>query len=98
MLFNGVEVPGVWRRDGIPIDDNSTLSNHFTIPFNSTGQGLIGLIITNVGVADNGAELSCVFSGLVTASVTIQVVGMFGLFTCCTYVEYVDTKPSKSTN
>ena len=82
VLFNGATVPGTWRKDGIPIDNNSTLSNHFIIPFNSVGQGVLGLIITDVSIADNGTELSCIFTGLDPASVTIQVVGMFGLFTC----------------
>jgi len=77
VLFNSVAVPGTWRRDGIPIDNNSTLSNHFIAPYNSTGQGLLGLIITDVSVADNGTELSCTFTGLDIAIVTLQVVGMF---------------------
>ena len=77
VLFNGAAVPGNWRRDGIPIDDNSTMSNHFIVPFNSTGQGVLGLIIINISVADNGAELSCTFTAIDTTSVPLQVVGMF---------------------
>ena len=36
-MFSGVAAPGSWRRDGILIDDNNTLSNHFIVPFNTTG-------------------------------------------------------------
>ena len=77
VMFSGQTVPGNWRRDGIPIDDNSTLSNHFIVPYNLTGQELVGLIITNVSVADNGTELSCTFVIIDSAIVTLQVVGMF---------------------
>ena len=77
VMLSGRTVPGIWRRDGLLIDDNSTLSNHFIVPYNSTGQELVGLIITNVSVADNGTELSCTFFIIDSASVTLQVVGMF---------------------
>ena len=88
-----------WKRDGVLINGNDTMSNHFITPYNSTGQGRLSLIITNVSVADNGAELSCTYSLLIfySASVTLQVVGMFKLLMLRTYCD-VDTKPSNSIN
>ena len=76
-MFNGVAVPGTWRRDGTPIYDNITLSNHFITPFNSTGQELIGLIITDVNPTDNNSVYSCTFTGLTPNSVTLHLAGIY---------------------
>ena len=85
VMFNGVAVPGSWRRDGTPIDDNNTLSNHFIVPFNSTGEGLTDLIITNVNLTDNNTVYSCTFVILTPDSVTLHVAGMY-VCLCTFYV------------
>ena len=78
MIFNNAAVPGTWSRNGkIISDDNDTL-NHYII-FNSTGEGLTDLIITNVTRADNYKIYMCSYSGGVITpdSVILRVAGMY---------------------
>ena len=56
--ISGDLLEGTWRRNGSSLSGNFT-SNHFITPFNSTGEGLTDLIITNFRLADSNTEYSC---------------------------------------
>ncbi|XP_065915183.1 receptor-type tyrosine-protein phosphatase eta-like isoform X2 [Dysidea avara] len=77
VVFNNVTVPGTWSRNGTIIDDDNDTLNHHII-FNSTGEGLTNLIITNVTQADNNTEYMCSYSGGVITpdNVTLHVAGI----------------------
>ena len=85
VMFSGVAAPSSWRRDGTPIDDNNTLSNHFIVPSTQLGEGLSDLIITNVNPTNTNTEYSCVFPTLAHDSVTLHVAGMY-VCLCTFYV------------
>jgi len=76
-LFNGKAVEGRWIRDKFLINGNTTL-NHFIVPFNSTGEELNDLLITNVGLANNNSNYSCDLGSAITRqSVILHVSGMY---------------------
>ena len=76
-LFNGNAVEGRWIRGNFLIIRNTTL-NHFAVPFNSTGEELNDLFITNVGLADNNSNYSCDLGSAITRqSVILHVSGMY---------------------
>ena len=80
VVFNNAAVPGRWSRNGKIINDDNDTLNHYII-FNSTGEGLTDLIITNVTRADNHTEYMCSYSGGVITpdNVTLHVAGMYNI-------------------
>ena len=78
VIFNNAAVPGTWSRNGKMINDDNDTLNHYII-FNSTGEGLTDLIITNVTRVDNYKIYTCSYSGGVITpdSVILRVAGMY---------------------
>ncbi|XP_065914326.1 uncharacterized protein [Dysidea avara] len=60
-IFRDVPVLGSWDRNDTLVSAQNNTQNHF-IQFNSDGQGLTDLIITDIGLEDNNTLYTCLHS------------------------------------
>ena len=82
VLFSDVPVLGSWDRNDTLVSAQNNTLNHF-IQFNSDGQGLTDLIITDIGLEDNNTLYTCLHSSIPNNdSVLLVVEGILIVFKC----------------
>jgi len=83
-VFSGFPTVSSWNRNDTLVDAQNNTPNHF-IQFNSDGQGLTDLIITNIGLEDNNTLYTCFSDNIPNnASVLLVVEGMYMYVSHCT--------------
>ena len=81
-IFRDVPVLGSWNRNDTLVSAQNNTPNHF-IQFNSNGQGLTDLIITDIGLEDNNTLYTCLHSSIPNNdSVLLVVEGILIVFKC----------------
>ena len=83
-VFSGFPTVSSWNKNNTLITALNNTHDHF-IQFNSDGQGLTDIIITNIGLEDNNTLYTCFDDNIPNNdSVLLVVEGMYMYVSHCT--------------